>query len=145
MSKRLRLLLNIGTADATKLGLKETREGKVVSVGDDVGKILTDHGWAAPEGEAAPVPVAPRAGRQASNAPSGLNLPTDTKIVGAADSGGTVEEVTDADTSPVSGDNADEAIDQIGRMRSREKLQSIVDSDPRTTVKNAARERLRAL
>lgn len=143
MSKRLRLLLNIGTADATKLGLKETREGKVVSVSDDVGKILTDHGWAAPEGDAAPVPVAPRGGRQASNAPSGLNLPTDTKIVGGADSGGTVEEVDE--TSPVSDDNADVAIDKIGRMTSRENLQAIADNDTRVTVQKAARDRLGAL
>jgi hypothetical protein len=56
---------------------------------------------------------------------------------GAADGG--------ADESPLSDTNADEAIEAVGRMRSRDKLQQVVDSDPRATVKAAAQERLNEL
>jgi hypothetical protein len=50
-----------------------------------------------------------------------------------------------ADESPVSADNAHEAIDQISRMRSPDKLQAIIDTDTRPTVKKAAKDRLDAL
>lgn len=56
-----------------------------------------------------------------------------------------VEEGDEADASPVSDSNADEAIEQIGRMRSRDKLQHIVDNDGRVSVKKAAQERLESL
>lgn len=45
-------------------------------------------------------------------------------------------------TSPVAGQNADEAIDHINRMRSADKLQEIIDADTRVTVTEAARRRL---
>lgn len=47
--------------------------------------------------------------------------------------------------SPVGDELAPEAIDEIGRMRSKEKLQSIIDSDERVTVQEAARKRLAEL
>jgi hypothetical protein len=46
------------------------------------------------------------------------------------------------DKSPVGGMAAAEAIDGISRMTSKEKLQSIVDHDKRTTVIDAAKKRL---
>lgn len=49
------------------------------------------------------------------------------------------------DHSPVSAKNAAEAIEQIGNMRSKEKLQHIIDNDPRVTVKDAATQRLAAI
>lgn len=142
--KRLKLLTNIGTADRDKLGLKETQEGKTVSVNDAVAKELLQRGWASEDG-VRPAPEARPPTRQASDAPAGVSIPSDAKIVGGADSGGDVEEVDDADESPVSGDNAGDAIDQISRMKSRDKLQHIVNSDPRATVKKAAQDRLGAL
>jgi hypothetical protein len=54
-------------------------------------------------------------------------------------------ETTEADESPVSADNAHEAIDQISRMRSPDKLRAIIDTDTRPTVKKAAQDRLDAL
>lgn len=45
-------------------------------------------------------------------------------------------------TSPVASENATEACDEIGRMRSKERLQSIIDNDTRVTVKEAAAKRL---
>ena len=47
--------------------------------------------------------------------------------------------------SPVSDTNAADAIEAIGRMTSKEKLQHIADNDPRVTVKDAAKKRLAAL
>lgn len=43
---------------------------------------------------------------------------------------------------PVADVTATEAIDKIGRMRSKEQLQTIVDTDQRATVKAAAEKRL---
>lgn len=47
--------------------------------------------------------------------------------------------------SPVKGQHAPEAIAKIGHMTSREKLQSIIDLEDRTTVVDAAKARLEAL
>lgn len=47
-----------------------------------------------------------------------------------------------ADESPLSDTNADEAIEAVGRMRSRDRLQHVVDNDKRATVKAAAQKRL---
>lgn len=47
--------------------------------------------------------------------------------------------------SPVSQSNADEAIASIATMRSKDKLQHIIDNDTRVTVKEAAKKRLAAL
>lgn len=44
--------------------------------------------------------------------------------------------------SPVKEENASDAIDKIGRMTSREKLEEIVRTEDRTTVKAAAEKRL---
>jgi hypothetical protein len=49
------------------------------------------------------------------------------------------------DDSPVSDTNADEAIEQVGRMRSKDRLQHVIDNDKRSTVQDAARKRLEAL
>ncbi len=43
---RVRLLLNIGTADAKRLELKETLAGKTVDVTDEAGAEMLKHGWA---------------------------------------------------------------------------------------------------
>lgn len=51
----------------------------------------------------------------------------------------------DEEESPVSNENADEAIDAISRMRSLDKLQHIIDTDPRKTVQEAAFKRLEAI
>lgn len=51
----------------------------------------------------------------------------------------------DADDSPVSDTNATEAIATVEKMRSRDRLQHVIDNDPRVTVKEAARKRLAAL
>lgn len=50
-----------------------------------------------------------------------------------------------ADTSPLSDEDAAHAIDQIGRMRSKDRLQSVIDADKRKTVQDAAKARLEAL
>lgn len=47
--------------------------------------------------------------------------------------------------SPVSDTNADEAIEAVGKMRSRDRLQHVINNDPRVTVKEAAKRRLAAL
>jgi hypothetical protein len=44
--------------------------------------------------------------------------------------------------SPVEGESANEAKDEISRMRSKEKLQDIADNDPRPTVRASATKRL---
>lgn len=49
---------------------------------------------------------------------------------------------TAADNSPVSDSNAADAINQIGKMRSRDRLQHIIDNDQRVTVQDAAKRRL---
>lgn len=48
-------------------------------------------------------------------------------------------------TSPVKGQPAHEAIDHIGRMTSKDRLQAIADNDERATVKKAAEDRLAEL
>jgi len=44
---KLALTINIGTRDAKELGLRQTLEGDVVTVNDEVGAKLLDHKWAA--------------------------------------------------------------------------------------------------
>jgi hypothetical protein len=46
---------------------------------------------------------------------------------------------------PVADMNATDAVEAIGRMRSKEKVQAIVDGDQRATVKAAAEKRLAEL
>lgn len=48
----------------------------------------------------------------------------------------------EGEESPVSDTNAAEAIDSVNRMRSRDKLQHVIDNDPRATVRAAAEKRL---
>lgn len=50
-----------------------------------------------------------------------------------------------SEESPVSESNANEAIAQIANMRSKDKLQHVIDNDPRVTVKEAAKKRLAEL
>ncbi len=65
----------------------------------------------------------------------------------------TIKEVTeqpvaassDVAVSPVADMKVDEAKDHIGRMRSPEKLQEIIDADKRSSVVDAARNRLTEL
>lgn len=47
--------------------------------------------------------------------------------------------------SPVHQSNVAEAIATIENMRSKDKLQHVIDNDPRPTVKEAAKKRLAAL
>jgi hypothetical protein len=47
--------------------------------------------------------------------------------------------------SPVSDTNADEAITTIGNMRSKDKVQHVIDNDKRATVVAAAKRRLAQL
>ena len=47
--------------------------------------------------------------------------------------------------SSVSSSNATEAISQISRMRSKERLEEIIVNDPRATVQSAAQKRLEEL
>jgi hypothetical protein len=143
MSKKLRLLLNIGSADQQRLQLKENQEGKTVTVSEPVAKELLTRGWATSTDSDAPAPEARPSRKQATEAPAGV--PKIDIAGGQVDMDDDDDDDDSADTSPVSASNADEAIDQIGRMRSKERLQSIVASDPRTTVKEAARKRLGAL
>lgn len=49
------------------------------------------------------------------------------------------------DESPISDTNVAEAVEQIGNMRSKDKLQHIIDNDPRVPVKDAAKKRLASL
>lgn len=49
---------------------------------------------------------------------------------------------SDTEDSPVGDQTAEEAKDHISRMRSSEKLQDVIDNDPRVTVVEAARKRL---
>ena len=44
---KLALTINIGTHDAKELGLRQTLEGDVVTVNDEVGAKLLDRKWAA--------------------------------------------------------------------------------------------------
>jgi hypothetical protein len=72
-------------------------------------------------------------------------VPSPAALENAAEAARKLDNQTDeseADSSPVSEDNAHEAIDQISRMRSPEKLQTIIDTDDRETVKRAAQKRL---
>lgn len=152
---KLTLLLNIGTADAEKLGLdhpEETREGATISVTQKVADEMLKRGWAVAEGEDARAvsarnPAEPQP--QATAAPAGIPVaiterPGTAKAKAAPRGAGGVPsgEEPDADASPVSTDNAPDAIDQISRMKSPEKLKAIADNDPRATVKAAAQKRL---
>lgn len=155
--KKLRLLLNIGTADRDKLGLKETlvtetrdgrptkvkrgtQEGDTVTVSDAVAKEMLARGWAElASGEPSNVPLAPP--KQATEAPAGITVPPDAAVSDEEEAAAAEE----ADASPVSDENAHDAIDQISRIRSRDKLQSIIDNDKRQSVQDAARTRLAAL
>ena len=49
------------------------------------------------------------------------------------------------EVSPVSEENAHEAIEKIGRMTSKPRLQHVIDNDKRSTVQEAARKRLEAI
>lgn len=59
--------------------------------------------------------------------------------------GAPAEASPNTDDDPVSEMNAPEAIDSINRMRSKEKLQAVVDNDPRASVKEAAKQKLASL
>ncbi len=149
---QVKLLVNIGSADAVKLGLDfpdECREGETVDVGEKVAAELLKRGWAVAEGEdaravAARNPAEPQ--QQASAAPSGILAPiieeSGTRRGRKAKAAPAEGEESDADTSPLSEENATDAIDHISRMRSRERLQQIAANDKRDTVKAAAQKRL---
>jgi hypothetical protein len=156
MSQKLKMQLNLGTADAEKLGLDpdDCKDGQTVTVGSKaVADELLKRGWAVAEGDDARSvqarnPAEPQP--QATNAPAGINVaitdnPGTATVRTKRGAAASAAAESDADTSPLSDSNADEAIDQIGRMRSRDKLQHVVDNDTRVSVQNAARERLKVL
>lgn len=51
----------------------------------------------------------------------------------------------EAEVSPVSQSNIADAIATIENMRSKDKLQHVIDNDPRATVKEAGKKRLASL
>lgn len=57
----------------------------------------------------------------------------------AAEGGQAAEEEAD---DPVADMNAPDAVEAVGRMRSREKLQAVVNTDKRQSVKDAAQTKL---
>lgn len=50
-TKRMKLLLNIGSKDAARLGLKNTMEGETVDADDKVETALLRNGWAVVVGD----------------------------------------------------------------------------------------------
>ena len=55
---KLVLTLNIGARDAKELGLRNSLEGDVVTVNDEVGATLLDRKWAAVADDKPKVPIA---------------------------------------------------------------------------------------
>jgi hypothetical protein len=153
MAKRkLKLLTNLGTIDAAKLGIDTDPEGlqagKTVSVDEKFVDIMVKNAWAAPEG--AKAAVAP--GRVAKPLPD--RMPDDPAALLPGEKPGKVtakvegeegDESEEEEDSPVSDMNAPEAIEAIERSRSKDKLQHIIDNDQRSTVQDAARKRLESL
>ena len=70
--------------------------------------------------------------------------PGDLDKLAAKPAGAAVDADAD-DTDPVESMSATDAVDAIGRMRSKEKLQQVIDNDTRASVKDAAKARLAAL
>lgn len=69
---RLKLTLNIGKADATRLGLKATTAGDVVDVGAEATDELLKRGWGvAAADEPARTQPAPSPANTAGNKPTG--------------------------------------------------------------------------
>lgn len=124
---------NLGSIDAKKLGLdhKKCQSGKSLDVTKDVAEALQKMGVAVPEEDATSDPLIQ----------SARGVP-DAEVTGVAEAPA-VKGVEEG--SPVSNENAAEAIADIGNMRSKEKLQHIIDNDPRVTVKDAAKKRLASL
>lgn len=91
---RLKLLLNLGKPDAARLGIDfaEAREGKVVTVDDEVGNELLTKGWAAdPNDErfkaaaAAPAVAATPAAPQVAPPPPDFDAMTKEELKAFAD------------------------------------------------------------
>jgi hypothetical protein len=59
--------------------------------------------------------------------------------------GAPAEQSPVTDDDPVAEMNVDKAVESVNRMRSREKVQAVIDNDSRVTVVNAAKERLKSL
>lgn len=55
---KLVLTLNIGAHDAKDLGLRETHEGDIVTVNDEVGATLLDRKWATVADDKPKMPIA---------------------------------------------------------------------------------------
>src|SRR5688572_9013883 len=155
----LELVTNVGFIDQEKYGLPEevvNNEGAIVTVDERVANILTkvlnvarppeakkDHDEAVHRQAVQavlPAVKARLAREEAEKEAEAMLRGGHTRVgVGRQKPGPPSSE---ADESPLSETNASEAIDQISRMRNQDKLNSIVSTDSRPTVKAAAQKRL---
>jgi hypothetical protein len=145
--QKVKLLLNIGWQDAEAIGLhdftaEELAEGAIIEV-DEVqsDKMVNRMKCAAvydPRQEKMTAKTTKAAGTARTHfAPAEIQGDETTVVV--------EDEADEELESPLADANADEAIDRISRMRSPEKLQEVIDTDPRVTVQEAARRRLAEL
>lgn len=139
--------VNLGSIDAKAHGLDHTKlqQGMEAEVGKDAGEWLLKEGHAVeaskvvkppePQNEVKVVAVAPK-----SNV---LGVPI-TKDDGERShlTKAEREDIEESSPSPVEEAAANEAKDEISRMRSKEKLQEIADKDQRPSVRMAAKKRL---
>ncbi len=153
--KTVKLILNIGLDDVKIHGLERVyARDEIVSPSDHDAEVLIKHGWAKEytdtvkqedeesrrrdieRAKALAMPAAIRdAIKKKVESEIKIDVPKDSKPAAP-------EEPV---VSPVADRTADDAITSIKHMSDKDKLQSIVDADRRTTVQAAARERLAAL
>jgi hypothetical protein len=128
---------NLGTIDAKKFGLdyKKCQKAMTVDVSADLAAELKERNLV----------LSPEEAKNDELIQSALGVSKEefTKTVKGEAKSPAIKGVEEE--SPVSNENAAEAIADIGNMRSKEKLQHIVDNDPRVTVKEAAKKRLASL
>lgn len=142
--------VNLGMVDAKRLGLEkklqECKAGNTVDVDKGVGEKLIDEGHAVAEGEEDQIVLSAQ-GVPDEEIPGAFTL-SQPQIKGVSKSAtvkGVKEEGDDAETSEVANLTVTEAADKISRMRSKEHLQSIADTDKRQGVTEAAKKRLAEL
>jgi hypothetical protein len=118
---KVKILRNIGSVDLRKLGATDRDdllEKAVVDVPNDLGQALIE---------------------------LKLAEPPNVRGVGPAPSVRGVTEEQEEEESPVDGLNVTEAVPKVLAMRSKEKLQHIIDNDKRATVVEAAKKRIAEL
>lgn len=139
--------VNLGMVDAKRLGLEkkfaECKAGATVDVDKGAGEKLIEEGHATAAGEEDEVAASAQAMREeqpvvAGIAPrAGITAPAKTAPKATAEAEG-----EEAETSEVADLTVDEAVDKISRMRSKDHVQSILDTDQRKGVTEAAKKRL---